>query len=732
MLELDADIVKEFVTESGEMLEQLERELIALEHDPSSSDTLASLFRSLHTIKGAAGFMGLTGLGSLAHSGESVLSDLRDGSLKFTPLLATALLALSDCIRKMLSHLDRTGSEGDVDSAAILAELVRLQDHTAAAHDQVPARPVAPGEVDRREVDRREVDRREVDRREVDRRREDQHDGAAASNVRVRVERLDALMNLVGELVIARNEIAQLSGIADDASLSSASQRLNTITTQLQEGITQTRLQPIDHAWGKLPRVVRDAAQQCGKRVRLEMHGKDTELDRTLIEAIQDPLTHVLRNCVDHGLEVPAQRIAAGKSPEGCLTLRAFHDAGQVTIEVSDDGAGLNVEAITRTAVSRRLITSDQALAMADQDLINLIFLAGLSTAATVTAISGRGVGMDVVKTNIERIGGTVTIHSERGVGTTLRMRIPLTLAIINTLVVRSAGQCYAIPQANIAELVRLDGADGAGRTATMPGAAVYPLRGELLPLVWLSAQLTPGETDSAAPLSPRGAANIVVLQAEGHKFGLVVDGVNDAHEIVAKPLGSHLRGTGVFAGATILGDGRVALILDVRGLAVKAHVGPVQIDQSARDGLRDEAAEPTEPLLLFAAASDARMAVPLAQIARLEEFAWSSIERGGGRWAVPYRGDTLPLADILSLLPPFSRGAERTPGALLPALVYENNGRRIGVVVEAIFDVVDAPVALVRADAGRALAESIVISGQSTPIVDLDALCAVALGRVA
>jgi two-component system chemotaxis sensor kinase CheA len=706
MLELDAAIVKEFVTESGEMLDQLERELIALEGDPSSTETLASLFRSLHTIKGAAGFMGLGGLGALAHSGESVLSDLRDGVLTFTPLLATALLALSDCIRNVLSHLDRTGAEGDIDGSAIIDELVRLQ-HATARDAELPAVVATPIEANRTD--------------------------ASASSVRVSVERLDLLMDLVGELVIARNELVQLNGV-EDASLARSLQRLNTITTQLQEGITKTRLEPIDHAWGKLPRVVRDAAQQCGKRVRLEMYGKDTELDRTLIEAIQDPLTHVLRNCVDHGLETSERRIAAGKSPEGCVSLRAFHEGGQVTIEISDDGAGLDVEAITRSAVGRGLITAAQARAMSDQDLINLIFLPGLSTAATITAISGRGVGMDVVKTNIERIGGTVSIHSERGVGTTLRMRIPLTLAIVTALVVRSAGQCYAIPQTNVAEIVRLEGADGAGRIATMAGAAVYPLRGELLPLVWLNAQLTgPAAADAAARPERQAALNIVVLQAGEHTFGLVVDGVNDAHEIVVKPLGCHLRGTGIFAGATILGDGRVALILDVRGLAVNANAGPVRLDESADAGrAADDTAEAMEPLLLFAAANETRMAVPLAQIVRLEEFAWSSIERSGGRQAVQYHGESLPLQDLVSLVPATPRRTGRTPGAPLHAMVYEKGGRQIGLVVDAIFDIVDAPAALVRMDPGPALAASIVIDGQTTPIVDLDVLCAVALGLVA
>jgi two-component system chemotaxis sensor kinase CheA len=341
---------------------------------------------------------------------------------------------------------------------------------------------------------------------------------------------------------------------------------------------------------------------------------------------------------------------------------------------------------------------------------------------------------MDVVKTNIERIGGTVSIHSSPGAGTTLRLRIPLTLAIVSALVVRSAGQCYAIPQANIAELVRLEGSDGAGRVAAMPGAALYPLRGELLPLVWLNAQfIARAEADSAARQDPRGARNIVVLQAGGHKFGLVVDGVNDAHEIVVKPLGHYLRGTGIFAGATILGDGRVALILDVAGLALNADVRPVTTNRRADDDTtRHDDAETTEPLLLFAAADKTRMAVPLAQVARLEEFAWSSIERSGGRQAVQYHGATLPLADFGSLFATSTRRARRTPGAPLPTLIYGKSGRQIGIVVDAIFDVVDAPIALVRTDPRPALAESIVIRGEATPIVDLDVLCAVAIGLVA
>ena len=701
MLELDL-LIKEFVAESGEMLDQLERDLIVLERQPSSPETLGSLFRSLHTVKGAAGFMGLANLGALAHSGESVLSRLRDGSLAITPAIAGALLSLSDCLRKMLSHVDRTGREGEIDGSAIVAELARLQ-------EQHPAQPETPAAVVAARID-------------------PGPQGPAASNIRVSVDQLDALMNLVGELVIARNEIVQLSAAAGRSTLLNASQRLNAITTQLQEGIMKTRMQPIDHVWSKLPRVVRDAAQQCGKHVRLEMEGKDTELDRTLIEAIQGPLTHVVRNCVDHGLESPEQRIAAGKPAEGRLRLRAFHEGGQVTIEVSDDGAGIDVDAVRRKALERGIVSPDQARAMSEQDVISLIFLPGFSTAEAVTSLSGRGVGMDVVRTNIEQIGGKVSIHSVRGAGTTLRMRIPLTLAIMTALVVSDGEQCYAIPQANILELVRLDGADGGGAIEMIGDAAVYRLRGELLPLVWLSSQLTLDARAGGRRDAPDGV-NVVVLHADGQKFGLIVDHVNDAQEIVVKPLDRHLCGTAIFAGATIMGNGRVVLILDTAALAMNACVLAERRDSKSRhaeDG-PSEAVEPMESLLLCEAAGEERMAIPLSQFTRLEEFAWSAVERAGERPVVQYLGEILVLEDINRLVHPSdlsSWPAWKAAQAPLHTLVYAKSGQRIGLVVDRVLDTIEERVAHLRANAATALAGSVVIDGHVTQILDLDALC--------
>ncbi len=707
MSEMEA-FVGEFVVESRENLDQLERDLIELESDPCSSGTLASIFRTVHTIKGAAGFMGLSRLQTLAHSGESVLSRLREGSLKIDPAIASQLLAMADCMRRMLSRVEHTGDEGETDVAAIVERLAGVQ-HSDAS----PAIAFADSRSDQGE-----------NMRAVQ----------PTSNVRVNVEHLDKLMNLVGELVLARNEIVQFTAGERNAVLLGTSQRLNAITTQLQEGIMKTRMQPIDTVWSKLPRVVRDGAQCCGKRVRLEMEGQDTELDRTLLEAIQDPLTHVVRNSIDHGLEAPEDRIAAGKTAEGRLVLRACHEGGQVTIEVSDDGAGIDVAAIRRRAQERGLVSAKQARGMSDQEATNLIFLPGFSTVTTVTNMSGRGVGMDVVKTNIEQIGGKVSIHSQAGAGTTVRMRIPLTLAIMNALVVTDGDNRYAIPQINVLELVRLDADDAQHGIEMIGDVAVYRLRGALLPLVWLDTELTPGR-----PVRPAGrpgqlardsAADIVVLQADDLTFGLIVGEVNDVQEIVVKPLGRHVRGISIFAGATITGNGRIVLILDVPGLAVQANVLSEVRDTRALPSNQalDPSAEATESLLLLAGPDESRMAIPLSQITRLEEFSRSSVERVGGREAVQYVGDVLPLADMAALLTGCRTPvpASRTGNAgTLHALIYAHEGRQVGIVVDEILDTVKENICHLRPTTRHGVTGSVVVDGRVTDVLNLDTLCA-------
>jgi two-component system chemotaxis sensor kinase CheA len=478
--------------------------------------------------------------------------------------------------------------------------------------------------------------------------------------------------------------------------------------------------------------VVRDLALICGKQVRVEMEGNETELDKTIIEAIKDPLTHLVRNCVDHGVEPAADRIAAGKSPEGRLFLRAYHEGGQVNIEISDDGKGMDLDAIKNKALERNLITAEQVARMSERDIQNLIFLPGLSTAQKVSNVSGRGVGMDVVKTNIEKIGGVVDVHSRRGTGTTFRIKIPLTLAIIPALIVTSGGDRYAVPQISLLELVRLKGTQARDRIEIIQGAPVYRLRGNLLPLVYLNREL---EIQSA----PRGgdqeeSVNIVVLQADNRRFGLVVDQVNDTEEIVVKPLGQHLKGITAFAGATIMGDGRVALILDILGIAQQASVMSQAHDRAVGHlGLaKDDKASQRQTLLLFLTRDGRRMAIPLSIVARLEELPRQSLERFGSNQVVQYRGRILPLIDIVELVGGqggLGAGVVDTSDETITAsadtihvVVYNEGERSIGVVVGQILDIVDEVVDTSASTRG-AIAGCVVIQQKVTELVNLQVL---------
>jgi two-component system chemotaxis sensor kinase CheA len=511
-------------------------------------------------------------------------------------------------------------------------------------------------------------------------------------------------MNLVGELVLARNQILQ-----QDQGGQGAAQRLNQITTALQEGVMKARMQPIGHVWGKLPRVVRDLATACGKQVRLETSGAHTELDRAIIEAIRDPLTHLIRNAVDHGVESPEQRLAAGKPPTGTLRLRAYHENGQVVMELADDGAGIDPARIARHAIERALITPEQATRMTDRDLVRLVFLPGFSTAERVTSVSGRGVGMDVVRTNIAAIGGAVDIQSALGVGTTIRVRIPLTLAIIPALIVEAGGDRYAIPQANLLELVRLGPLEVVERIRE---TTVHRLRGSLLPLVDLAealeVEVEPGDSSSPSPRT------IVVLQTEGRTFGLVVSAVLDSQEIVVKPIGRQLGGLSCYAGAAILGDGRVALILDISGLSRLSRIGTVEHGEEAA-----ARRAPLQPFLIVRAGRLGRLAVPLNQVARLEKLPARAIEFADGREVAQYRGGILPLLRVPGTEP-------EGPDGLLRVVVHETEEGPVGFVVDAILDVVEDVGEVCRATRRPGRVGTTVIGGQVTDLLDLPTLMTV------
>jgi two-component system chemotaxis sensor kinase CheA len=555
---------------------------------------------------------------------------------------------------------------------------------------------------------------------------------AQDSTIRVNVTVLDRLMTLVGELVLARNQLLQFANTLSDSGFHTISQHMNLIATELQEEVMKTRMQPIGNVWSKFPRTVRDLVVSCGKEVRIEMEGKETELDKTIIEAIKDPLTHLVRNSVDHGIELPDVRVKAGKDPVGVLTLRAFHEGGQVNIEISDDGAGLNLERLRSKAVERGVISAEQAARMQEQDIFNLIFLPGFSTAEKVTKVSGRGVGMDVVRTNIERIGGTVQVQSTAGKGTSIRVKIPLTLAIIPALVVTCAGDQFAIPQVALTELVSLEAGNAKGGIEMVHGAPVYRLRGQLLPLLYLRRELGI-EAETAKQAS--GAVNIVVLRVDSRQFGLVVDEINDTEEIVVKPLRKQLKNVKTFAGASIMGDGRVALILDVPGLAQRANLGARTEEMAEQVTKSVEAAGDTrQTLLLFEGKGQSRMAIALSSVARLEEFAQERVEQFDGQEVVQYRGQILPLIRVGEIVRGSARfdqdaeGAKQTP---LEVVVYTEQGRSVGLVVDHILDIVEENVALEhRGESGGVLGAA-VVQQKVTELLDVAGVVRATLPRL-
>jgi two-component system chemotaxis sensor kinase CheA len=559
---------------------------------------------------------------------------------------------------------------------------------------------------------------------------------AADTAIRVDVGLLDKLMNLVGELVLARNQILQFNNQRDDASLNATSQRLNLITTELQEGVMKTRMQPIGVVWNKLPRLVRDVSSLLGKQVRLEMDGAETELDKTIIEAIKDPLTHLVRNACDHGLERPEERVTKGKLAQGVVSLRAYHEGGQVNIEISDDGAGIDVERLKQKALEKGLCAAEHLSRMPAREALNLIFLPGFSTAKTVSNVSGRGVGMDVVKSNIEKIGGVVDVATRPGEGTTVKLKIPLTLAIIPGLVVTSGAERFVIPQVSLLELIRLEGT-AAGRIERVHGTPVYRRRGALLPIAYLSDTLglraAPAQGQPHTPPEQgvhSDAVNIVVLQAEDRQFGLVVDGINDTQEIVVKPLGKQLKGLTIYAGATIMGDGRVALILDVLGIGQCSGVLAQRREAERADSQKKgTTGEDYQRLLLFRAGSFERLAVPLTLVSRLEEVPQSSIERAGSKHVIQYRGGILPLVPLANVLEPGSDPAalRQDPAQIV---VFQDGERAVGLVVDQILDIVEDAVCARQSSERKGLLGSAVVGKKIADFLDLKAVMKAAFGE--
>ena len=770
------DLLREFLTETNESLDTVDNQLVRFEQDPSDAKILDNIFRLVHTIKGTCGFLGLPRLEALAHAGETLMGKFRDG-MSVKAEAVTLILSSIDRIKEILAGLEATETEPEGTDEDLIEQLHAMAEGGSHAEaepapapvpvvaappvapaitpevakgtlvEQVLERPLRPGEVSLDDLERafRETEAEakpaapkpaaskpapaakpaapaaEPEVKEAAKakpaKRAAVADGAdvqeadkiANQSIRVNVDTLEHLMTMVSELVLTRNQLLEISRRNEDTEFKVPLQRLSNVTAELQEGVMKTRMQPIGNAWQKLPRIVRDLSGELGKQIELEMHGADTELDRQVLDLIKDPLTHMVRNSADHGLETPAERLAGGKGEQGTIRLSAYHEGGHIIICIADNGRGLNTERIKAKAVSNGLVSEAELEKMTEAQIHKFIFAPGFSTAATVTSVSGRGVGMDVVRTNIDQIGGTIDIKSVAGEGSSVTIKIPLTLAIVSALIVEAAGDRFAIPQLSVVELVRAR-ANSEHRIERIKDTAVLRLRNKLLPLMHLKKLLKIDDGSSSDPEN----GFIVVTQVGSQTFGIVVDGVFHTEEIVVKPMSTKLRHIDMFSGNTILGDGAVIMIIDPNGIAKALGAAG-----STAQGMADENAashantgEQLTSLLVFRAGSAQPKAVPLGLVTRLEEIATDKIELSNGRYMVQYREQLMPLVQM--------NGVNVQTQGSQPILVFADDGRSMGLVVDEIIDIVEERLHIEVAGASEGILGSAVIKGQATEVIDV------------
>jgi two-component system, chemotaxis family, sensor kinase CheA len=761
----NSEFIGEFLVESTENLDQLDRDLLALEAEPGDPNRLASIFRTVHTIKGNSGFFGFSKLGALAHSGEHLLGRLRDGKLSLDDHITGTLYSMVDAVRSILESIETTGTEGDQDYRELSQRLAAASEEIAAGDRMPVERPEVEEQAGIPAAPQTERAAASVpappasgantppppaatatDETDTPPRPTEPFSGQAQapvtepvagpspaattqiptveSTVRVDVELLASMLDLVGELVLARNELRSIE--TEEPAVQAVSQRINAVTNALQETAVKTRMQPVEHVFSRFPRTVRDLAKACGKEVLFSVDGADTELDRTLIESIRDPLTHLIRNAVDHGIEPPEVRLAAGKPRGGKLSLRAFNESGRVTIEVTDDGGGIDSERVREKAIARGLVSAADAAVLPDEQVLQFIFEPGFSTAREVTSVSGRGVGMDVVRTNIEAIGGMVDIQSHRGLGTTVRVHVPLTLAIMPALVVHCGGERFAIPQAAVSELLPVR-RGGESLIEGLHDAPVMRIRDRLVPLVFLDTFL-----GLRSETICRAEGTVVLVRADDREFGIVVDGSTRPDDgrrgcrdllesaslstIVIKPIGGLLAGLGIYSGATVLGDGGVVLILDLRGLARAVELPAIDRGDDAAPG---EATQPTDRYLVCQTQSGRRIAVPLGEIVRLEKHHRRDVQTAGLRRVVRRGQSFTPLEDADGLL----TGASRLPedlGVTMNVVVVHGSAGDLGITVDRILDVVAAESPLQASLAAPGTLGTVALGGLATEVLDV------------
>jgi two-component system, chemotaxis family, sensor kinase CheA len=721
----DPDLLAEFVAESRDHLSHVEGQLLEIEASGADIDVdlVNNVFRSIHSIKGAAGFLGLVTVNKLAHSLENVLGLMRTRDLTPNSAMVDVMLRAADALATLVNNAEASndenvdahvarldaifngaGTAGHGDSAAEERASQRTLDVSAtvdfveqamfaesAMNDAIDPAPAAehlqPTETTAPVMSANEADRpvTTIDESATSGSRAAAVAAPAETSIRVQVGVLDSLMNLAGELVLGRNQLIQAINTQSHLGIEAVASRLDQVTTELQEAIMRTRMQPIGAVFSKFPRVIRDLSAKLGKQCDIVMDGKEVDVDKTILEAIGDPLTHLVRNSIDHGVERPEVRVAAGKPATGTVHLRAYHEAGKVRIDIADDGGGIYPDKLKRKAVEKGIISPEQATRLTDREAIRLIFHPGFSTAEKITDVSGRGVGMDVVRTNIEKLGGAVDVDSKPGHGTTIQITLPLTLAIIPSLIIQSGAERFAIPQVNISELVRLRREEIAARLDRVKSAEVLRLRGSLLPLVRLSDVLgivpsAPSEDDNQD-----ATTHIVVVETGQQRFGIVVDALHDSEEIVVKPLGRHIKNVPCLSGATILGDGHVALILDVAGIAVHQEIGSTheanqldKCDEAVRVG------DDLQSVLLFTNHPNDRFAVSMDVVARIERIRTDQIDSVGGQELLQYRDASVPLLRLENVIS--ARPAESQMWVYV--IVFAIGGKEVGLIAPRLEDI--------------------------------------------
>ncbi len=760
------DLLSEFLTETAESLDVVDVELVKFEQEPNNGEILDNIFRLVHTIKGTCGFLGLPRLESLAHSAETLMGKYRDGATP-TSEGVSVILETIDRLKEILELLEQEGTEPDGSDDDLIQRLDAMSeeamgllngDAPAAAIEAEPEQLPEPGTSLDRDLKPGEVSLEELEAafqsapgpddeavapppvpepqekpapaaKAAPAKKDKKEDVKAkeggavkAQTIRVNVETLEQLMTMVSELVLTRNQLLEMVRRLDDSEFKVPLQRLSNVTAELQQGVMQTRMQPIGNAWQKLPRIVRDLSKELDKQINLEMIGAETELDRQVLDQIKDPLTHMVRNSGDHGLETTEGRLAAGKSEVGNITLSAYHEGGHIIIKIADDGQGLPTEKIKAKVIANGIATEAELAEMSENQIHKLIFHAGLSTAEKVTNVSGRGVGMDVVRTNIELIGGTIDLTSIEGQGTTFIIKIPLTLAIVSALIVESAGQRFAIPQLAVVELVKSN-ANAEHRIEMINDSPVLRLRNKLLPVISMSKLLGHEKTPSSNEEDEQGISTtdqnvfVVVVQVGGQTFGIVVDAVFHTEEIVVKPMSNMLRDITLFSGNTILGDGSVILIVDPNGIAqaVSDERGGAQenghSDQSQIEDLVQK--DSKTAMLVFRAGSNDLKAVPLSLVTRLEEIEVDKIERSNNRDLVQYRGKLMPLVYIDDHLTHNEEGVQ-------PILVFADEAHSMGLVVDEIVDIVEDRLSVEISSEKQGVVGSAVIKGKATEVIDV------------